>query len=356
MVSSPSPNFWRGRRVLLTGSTGFKGGWLAIWLDRMGAKVTGLALPPPADGLFERARIATILDNHVVDIRNRAALAPVIAAARPEIVFHLAAQPLVRVSYQAPTETFATNVLGTVNVLDACRSVAGVKTIVAVTTDKVYHNAEHVLPYRESDRLGGHDPYSASKAACEIAIESYRASFLHALDIGVASARAGNVIGGGDWSEDRLVPDIVRSIQAGEQLVLRNPGAVRPWQHVLELCRGYLVLGERLLDDGEAALGAWNFGPSRENEVDVGTVVARTLKTWGGERIPPRVEPSPLKEAHYLKLDVSKAEAGLGWRPKLGFTETIDMTVDWYRDYSADPSKARVLTEAQIEAYLNLLP
>jgi CDP-glucose 4,6-dehydratase len=265
------------------------------------------------------------------------------------VVFHLAAQALVRRAYADPVGAFATNIMGTVHVLEAARRCPSVEALVCVTTDKVYENREWPWGYREIDPLGGKDPYSASKAAAEMVAGAYMQTLLGADGLRMATARGGNVVGGGDWSEDRLVPDLIRSAAAGRPLVLRNPHAVRPWQHVLELVRGYLVLADRLLD-GEG-VGVWNFGPARENEVEVGFLVEALRRRWGEGAPDVRVEPSPLHEAGYLKLDIAKSEAGLGWKPVLGFDDTIGLTADWYRAYQADPSSAQVLVEQQIKAY-----
>jgi CDP-glucose 4,6-dehydratase len=346
--------FYAGRRVLVTGHTGFKGGWLCAWLKQAGAEVAGLALPPE-DGqpsLFEDTGVARGMVSRLGDIRDLATVEAAFAEARPEIVFHLAAQPLVRRSYRDPVGTFATNVMGTVHVLEAARRCPSVGTVVAVTTDKVYANEEWAWGYREIDRLGGKDPYSSSKACAELAAGAYRAT-LFAMDgraIRLATARGGNVVGGGDWSEDRLVPDIVRAILADRPMVLRNPRATRPWQHVLELVRGYLMLARRLETDGAAFEGAWNFGPGSASEADVETVTRRFAAAWGGG-LEIQVTPSPLREAHFLKLDIAKAVAELDWRPLLGFDETIDMTADWYRRHAAAPQSAAELVEAQINAY-----
>ncbi len=258
----PDASFWRGKRVLLTGHTGFKGAWLALWLRRLGAEVTGVALPPADEpSLFTLADVGGLCDSHLQDIRDAARLAAVVKAARPQILLHLAAQALVRASYRDPVGTFATNAMGTAHVLDALRGLDGARVAVMVTTDKVYRNLEQAVPFRETDELGGHDPYSASKAAAEVVIASYRDAFLSEQGVAVASARAGNVIGGGDWSEDRLLPDAVRAWQAGEALHVRRPAAIRPWQHVLEPLAGYLILAETLWDR-PALAGAYNFGPA----------------------------------------------------------------------------------------------
>ncbi|WP_445191788.1 CDP-glucose 4,6-dehydratase [Sphingomonas sp. Tas61C01] len=347
-MSAPSATFWHGRRVLVTGTTGFKGGWLAIWLARLGADVTGLGLAPPDNGLFLRARIDEGQRHHILDIRDPDALAAAVSAARPEIVFHLAAQPLVRASYRVPVETFSTNVLGTVHLLEACRTSEPPRTIVAITTDKVYYNAEHVLPYREDDRLGGHDPYSASKAACEIVIDSYRASFLRERGIGLASARAGNVIGGGDWSEDRLLPDAIRAWSRGETLEIRRPDAIRPWQHVLEPLAGYLVLAERM-DADPALAGAYNFGPLTHEAADVRTVVEIARRSFGrGEVLFGDVQ-GP-HEAGLLTLETAKARNVLAVTPRWMLGEAVERTMNWYRraDEGAD---VRALCEADIDAW-----
>ena len=347
------PEFWNGRRVFVTGHTGFKGGWLCLWLNRMGARVTGLSLPAPTEpSLFEQTRLAEIVDHHIGDIRDEHVVLDAIATARPEIVFHLAAQPLVRYSYDNPVETYATNVMGTVHVLEACRKVDSVKAAICVTTDKCYENREWIWPYREEDPMGGHDPYSSSKGAAELAIASYRRSYPGGLRI--ASVRAGNVIGGGDWAGDRLIPDILRALIAGERPMIRNPASVRPWQHVLEALSGYILVAERLLAGDDTAATAWNFGPSEDDTQAVGWIVEQMLDAWGGGAGGDRGWDQPNApqphEAVLLRLDSSKARAALGWRPRLDLNQTLTMIVDWHR-LVASGADARVMTLAQIDNY-----
>lgn len=340
---------WRGRRVLVTGHTGFKGAWLSLWLAELGAEVTGLALAPPTDpSLFVAARVAELVDHHEGDIRDAALVARVVAEARPDVVFHLAAQPLVRLSYREPVETFATNVMGTVHVLEAVRAAAGVGAVVCVTSDKAYENREWVWPYRESDPMGGHDPYSASKGAAELAIAAYRRSFFSAGETRIASVRAGNVIGGGDWAADRLLPDLVRALEADQPPAIRSPGAVRPWQHVLEALGGYLLIAERLL----AGTGdeAWNFGPAEDDTRPVGWIVERFAALWGK---PAGWAPMPGNHPHeaaLLKLDTTKARAQLGWRPAMRLEEALASVVEWHRAV-AGGADARAVTLAQIAGH-----
>lgn len=329
-----NPRFWQGRRVLVTGHTGFKGAWLSFWLAEMGAEVSGLALPPSTEpslfgilGLEQRCRSV------LADINDRKALDALIAEARPEVVLHLAAQALVRPSYAAPVETFATNVMGTVNLLDALRASPDTRAVVVVTSDKVYENLERPEAYREGDALGGHDPYSASKGAAEIVTSSMRRSFFgpgrHPARI--ASARAGNVIGGGDWSADRLVPDIVRGCLTGEGVVtLRNPGAVRPWQHVMEPLRAYLMLAERLHQGADHFEEAWNIGPDDTRGHSVEEVARAVVAALGQGRVECMANPDGPHEAGLLTLDSAKARARLGWKPLLDFDLTISLTTSWY--------------------------
>lgn len=349
---------YRGCRVLVTGHTGFKGGWLCLWLERLGADVTGLSLAPEPGrpSLFESVGLGDRMRSIIGDIRDVATVRAVVDEHRPDIVFHLAAQPLVRRSYRDPIETFGSNVMGTLHVLEAARASGSVRAIVCVTTDKVYENHEWAWGYRETDRLGGKDPYSASKACAELVAASYQQT-LFPMDgrVALATARGGNVIGGGDWSEDRLVPDIVRAVEAGEPIVLRNPSAIRPWQHVLELVRGYLLLGQKLLA-GEDVKAAWNFGPDRGNEVTVETLVRSFMEVWGETGTRVDVVPSGLKEAHFLKLDISKVAQDLGWRPILDFDETMRLTADWYRRFHRAQESAARLVEEQIDAYAARLP
>ena len=344
---------YAGRSVLVTGHTGFKGGWLSSWLLKLGADVHGIALPPlPGDNLFDTLRLATRMDSRFVNICDREAVKSAVSAAAPEIVFHLAAQPLVRRSYEDPLETFETNVLGTANVLEACRAIDSVKAVVSVTTDKVYSNREWAWPYREIDRLGGLDPYSASKACAELVSFVYQQNLRREdQSLCVATARGGNVIGGGDWSKDRIVPDIVRAIVANAPIVLRNPGALRPWQHVLELCEGYLELGARLLAREPGFDEAWNFGPNKTNEVNVGTLVRMVLENWRKSEHPVEIKASPLHEAQLLRLDISKALARMNWKPRLGIEETIFMTINWFETYYRSPQDAARLTEKQIDQF-----
>jgi len=342
--------FYANRRVLLTGHTGFKGSWLALWLHRLGAAVIGISLPPhTTPNLFSLAGIEEICESHFCDIRDDRSLGPLIKQVRPEIVFHLAAQPLVRTSYRDPVETFATNVLGTAHVLDALRGLESTRVVVVVTTDKVYRDKEPPSPYREDDALGGHDPYSASKAASEIVIASYRDAFLEEQGVAVASARAGNVIGGGDWSEDRLIPDAIRAWQEERPLELRRPGAIRPWQHVLEPLAGYLILAVKLWQQ-PAIAGAYNFGPEMGETATVRDVVEIARDCYGrGEVEYGNCSDGPY-EAEWLKLDITKSTKRLGVTPRWTLKESIEKTVSWYRALH-DDGDARKLCEAEITEY-----
>lgn len=343
-------NFWRGRRVLLTGHTGFKGAWLALWLEQLGAVVTGVALQPnTTPSLYELAKVARGLDGHICDIREAAALARIVRAARPEVVFHLAAQPLVRLSYREPLLTFSSNVMGTAHVLDALRGLDGLRVAVMVTTDKVYQNREWPYPYREDDALGGHDPYSASKAATELVIASYRDAFLAKQGVAIASARAGNVIGGGDWSEDRLLPDALRAWQSGQVLEIRRPDAIRPWQHVLEPLSAYLTLAQQLWFRPELA-GAYNFGPSAHEAATVREVIEVARSAYGEAGVCYQESDGGPHEAHWLSLETVKARTVLGVRGRLSLRQAVHDTVGWYMAIR-DGADARARCEAQIAAY-----
>jgi CDP-glucose 4,6-dehydratase len=347
---TPQAGFWRGKRVLVSGHTGFKGGWLALWLQRLGADVTGIALAPNTKpNLFDLARVAADMQSHFCDIRDSAALAALVSAARPEVVFHLAAQPLVRASYREPLSTFASNVMGTAHLLDALRGLDGVRVAVMVTTDKVYRDNEWHYPYREDDALAGHDPYSASKAASEIVIASYRDAFLAEAGVAVASARAGNVIGGGDWSEDRLVPDAVRAWQGGVPLLIRSPNAIRPWQHVLEPLAGYLALAQKLYAQPSLA-GAYNLGPPTHEAATVREVVELARSAYEVGTIRYEINSKGPHEASWLALEVSKARVTLGIEPRWALTEAVNRTMAWYRAQH-ECADARALCEEEIAAY-----
>lgn len=346
----PDPGFWSGRRVLLTGHTGFKGSWLAFWLLEMGAQVSGLALPPDTTpSLFDQLDLAGRVDHAAGDIRDPGLVAARVDAVRPEIVLHLAAQPLVLRGYRDPLETFATNVMGTAHLLDALRGAEGPVAMVCVTTDKVYENREWVHAYREPDRLGGHDPYSASKAASELVIDSYRRSYFAGGPVRIASARAGNVIGGGDWAENRILPDLSRAWGHGETLGLRNPHAIRPWQHVLDPLAGYLVLAETLWRGAPEAEGAFNFGPDPADQRSVGDLVQAAQALWPGRWRDDSVANAP-HEAGRLGLTTDKARALLGWAPRWDFDTGLRRTVEWYRAHHAG-ADLRETTRAQIGAF-----
>ncbi|WP_375460197.1 CDP-glucose 4,6-dehydratase [uncultured Enterovirga sp.] len=351
----PDPAFWSGKRVLLTGQTGFKGAWLWLWLRHLGAEPFGLALAPATiPSLYDLAAIGQDATSRLADIRDRDAVARLVDEAAPDIVLHLAAQALVRRSYAEPVETVATNVLGTINVLEAVRTTPCVKAVVSVTTDKCYLNREWVWPYREDDALGGYDPYSASKACAEIVTAAWRQSFLGPRGVGVATARAGNVIGGGDWSPDRLVPDCLAALGRGESIPIRNPRATRPWQHVLEPLCGYLLLAERLYgESGPGAAEAWNFGPDMGDVQPVSTVVVQVVDLWGGEAAWHLVEGAQPHEAGLLAVDASKARARLGWQPRLGLRDALAWTVEWQRRHLAGEPAAGLVLD-QISRYESL--
>ncbi len=350
------PDFWPGKRVLITGHTGFKGSWLALWLQQAGANVTGFALPPPSSpSLFELARVRDVISHVEADIRTPGSIGDAARNTAPDIVFHLAAQSLVRPSYEDPTGTFATNVMGTVHLLDAVRATPSVRAVVIVTSDKCYDNREWVWGYRETDPMGGYDPYSASKGCAELVTASYRQAFFSTRDrrIGIASARAGNVIGGGDWARDRLIPDAVRAFERAEAVVVRNPTATRPWQHVLEPLAGYMMLARALWEQpGEYSEG-WNFGPDDSGTQSVASVIDAMATAWGegvGWRSHDAEEPH---EAMSLRLDCSKAKARLRWRPRLALATALEWTARWYRDVGRG-SIARDVTLSQIKAYEEL--
>ena len=350
-VRNASRQFWHGKQVLLTGHTGFKGAWLGFWLSKMGAKVTGISLPPKGTpNLFTLANIAQMVNGHFADIRDPDVVSKIVKKVEPEIVLHLAAQALVRPGYRDPIGTFATNIMGTAHVLNSLRGLDSVKVAVVVTTDKVYKNVEQIAPYCETDVLGGYDPYSASKAASEMIISSYRDSYLAEQGVAVASARAGNVIGGGDWSEDRLIPDAVRAWDADLPLEIRRPTAVRPWQHVLEPLNGYLVLAERLYAN-LALAGAYNFGPKTNETATVREVIELANQAyscgsvlWGDGTEGPH-------EAGLLSLETSKAQEMLGIAPRWNLMQTIERTMEWYRQQRNGTLNAPSLCEADITAF-----
>lgn len=330
-----SPEFWKGRRVFVTGHTGFKGSWLSLWLQSLGAELTGYALPPPTKpSLFEEAKVADSMTSVIGDICDLDLLSQVMQQARPEVVIHMAAQPLVRYSYDNPLETYRTNVMGTATMAEAARRLQGLRAIVNVTTDKCYENREWDWAYRENETLGGYDPYSNSKACSELVTAAYRSSFFNSADydhhgVALASARAGNVIGGGDWARDRLIPDILAAFEQGKPVLIRNPAAIRPWQHVLEPLSGYLTLAERLCLDGPTYGVGWNFGPVAEDARPVGWIVEKIANLLGDGALWQIDDGNHAHEASYLKLDISLARSRLNWRPMLRLEQALGLVVDW---------------------------
>jgi CDP-glucose 4,6-dehydratase len=354
-------SFWKGKKVLITGHTGFKGSWLSLWLQNLEATVLGYALAPPTEpSLFELADVSTGMISIEGDIRNFEQLNSVVAEYEPDIVFHLAAQPLVRHSYELPVETYATNVLGTVHLLEAVRRSKGGRVVVSITSDKCYQNKEWFWGYREEDRLGGHDPYSSSKACAELVIAAYRASYFLAQadkphNTVLASARAGNVIGGGDWAKDRLIPDIIRAMMEHQPVIIRHPNATRPWQHVLQPLSGYLCLAEHLWLGGTKYAQAWNFGPRDEDAKPVAWIADYLTRLWGGEaRWELDVNQNPHEDT-YLKLDFSKAEHLLKWKPKLNLATTLEWIAEWYLAYHRGENM-RQRTETQIRRFEDHTP
>jgi len=349
-------SFWQGKRVLLTGHTGFKGSWLSLWLQSLGAQVTGYALDPTTNpSLFEIADVAQGMTSVIGDIRDLTNLQAVFAQHKPEIVIHMAAQPLVRYSYQNPVETYATNVMGTVHVLEAVRNTPGVKAVVNITTDKCYENREWVWGYRETEPMGGFDPYSNSKGCAELVSAAYRSSFFNANNydlhgVALATVRAGNVIGGGDWAQDRLIPDILTAFEQGKKVEIRNPHAIRPWQHVMEPLRGYLTLAEQLFERGPIFAEAWNFGPHDEDAKPVAWIVEQMSALWGGDAQWQVDTSDHPHEAHYLKLDISKARSLLDWHPALRLKDALALIIDWSKQRQAG-ANMRQLTLAQLHDY-----
>lgn len=354
-----NPSFWKGKRVLLTGHTGFKGSWLSLWLQSMGAQVVGYALAPPTKpSLFEVAQVEKDMTSIIGDIRDLEHLRRVFVEHQPEIVIHMAAQPLVRYSYIEPVETYSTNVMGTVNLLEAVRGTKSVKAVVNVTTDKCYENREWAWGYRENEAMGGYDPYSSSKGCAELVTAAYRNSYFHPdkykeHGVAIASGRAGNVIGGGDWADDRLIPDIMRAISAGKPVNIRNPHAIRPWQHVLEPLAGYLVLAQKLYKESATYAEGWNFGPNDEDAKPVQWIVEKLTQSWGeGASWVVDAGEHP-HEAHYLKLDCSKAKSRLDWHPRWNLEEALVAIVEWQRAYR-DGKVIKSVTLEQIQQYVKV--
>ena len=350
---------WRGRRVFLTGHTGFKGSWLALWLSRLGAQIRGYSLDPCTEpNMFNLTSVGTAVDDLRGDIRDYAKLEASMAQFAPEVVFHLAAQPLVRRSYADPLGTYATNVMGTVHVLEAVRKTPSVRAVVCVTTDKCYQNQEWVWPYRETDTLGGYDPYASSKACAEIVSAAFRSSFfpperLHEHHVALATARAGNVIGGGDWSEDRLIPDLIRGFSSGQPVLIRCPNAIRPWQHVLESLHGYMMLAHELLAQHGRFASSYNFGPSDDDVWPVEGIANKLVEMWGKGASWIRDSAPTVHESNVLRLDASKARVELGWKPRLGIETALEWTMAWYRAWNRHDNMAE-FTRKQIVEYEEL--
>ena len=349
-MSTIDKDFWQGKRVFLTGHTGFKGSWLSLWLVSLGAKVKGYALSPPTSpSLFIEANIDSIIDSQIADIRDQDTLHESMTKFSPDILIHMAAQPLVRYSYDEPIETYEVNVIGTAKVLEVARSCPNLKAIVNITTDKCYENDERAEGYKEDDPMGGYDPYSSSKGCAELVASSYRRSFLQDQGVGLASVRAGNVIGGGDWADDRLIPDILRSFENGSPVVIRNPKATRPWQHVLEPLSGYLILAQRLYEEQKKYAEGWNFGPNDEDAKSVDWILDKMVLKWPGSSWEVDYSPNPY-EASFLKLNIAKVRHKLGWKPVWGLNHTLERIVDWHRSW-LDKEDMQTICLAEIEEY-----
>ena len=353
-IGKVNPQFWKGKRVFVTGHTGFKGSWLSLWLQLMGAEVKGFSLAPSTQpALFEVAKVGENMQTEIGDIRNLQQLSQSIRSFNPDVLLHLAAQPLVRLSYKEPVDTYSTNVIGTLNVLEAARYAPQLKSVVIITTDKCYENREWEWGYRENEPMGGHDPYSNSKGCAELVVSAYQRSFFHTPDTAaVASARAGNVIGGGDWAEDRLIPDILRAFEKQQPVIIRNPLSTRPWQHVLEPLSGYLVLAQRLWQDGKAFAEGWNFGPKDDDCQPVQWILDKMVHFWGDGAHYEIDKSEQPHEANFLKLDCSKAAMRLKWHPKWRLEQTLEQIVHWHRSWlQGTDMQARCLQE--IEKYNN---
>ena len=343
-------NFWQGKRVFLTGHTGFKGSWLALWLHSLGAIVKGYALAPPTNpSLFHEARVSSIIDSQIGDIRDQDILHESMTSFNPDILIHMAAQPLVRYSYDAPIETYEVNVIGTAKVLEVARSCANLKAIVNITTDKCYENDERSEGYKESDPMGGHDPYSSSKGCAELVSSAYRRSFLQEQGVELASVRAGNVIGGGDWADDRLIPDILRSFEKDKPVVIRNPKATRPWQHALEPLSGYLILAQKLYENQEDYAEGWNFGPNEKDVKPVGWILDKMITKWPNSSWELDQNSNP-HEAGFLKLDISKAESKLSWKPVWELSQTLEKIIVWHQAW-LNKEDIQAVCLAEIEEY-----
>jgi len=344
-------NFWQGKRVFLTGHTGFKGSWLSLWLSSLGAEVKGYALnPPTSPSLFNEAKVDSLIDSQIGDIRDQDTLHESMTKFSPDILIHMAAQPLVRYSYDAPIETYEVNIIGTAKVLEVARSCANLKAIVNITTDKCYENDGRSEGYKEDDKMGGYDPYSSSKGCAEIVASAYRRSFLQEQGMGLASVRAGNVIGGGDWADDRLIPDILRSFEKNEPVVIRNPKATRPWQHVLEPLSGYLVLAQKMYRDQNKYAEGWNFGPNEQDVKSVDWILNKMIAKWPNSSWELDSSSNP-HEANFLQLDISKAESKLGWKPIWELSHTLEKIIDWHQAW-INKEDMQTVCLSEIKAYM----